>query len=54
MSGTNKGSTKVKCLVCGWGGIQGDCKFGHDDFYCPQCGKEALETVEPVTLGGKG
>lgn len=32
----------VRCTSCGWKGEQGDCQFGHDDFYCPSCGKEAL------------
>ena len=38
--------TKVKCRECGWVDIQGNCKFGHNDFYCPNCGKETIEVVE--------
>ena len=37
----------VKCLSCGWTGSTKDCQFGHNDFYCPECGKENLEEVKP-------
>lgn len=39
-------STKVTCRSCGWTGTQQDCNFGHDDFYCPNCGRENLDTLE--------
>lgn len=60
---------KAKCRVCGWEGTQGDCGFGHQDFYCPSCGQEAVDIAEPeyihpdklaealrekTYLGGKG
>ena len=31
------------CGECGWGGFEGDCDFGHDDFYCPKCKQESLK-----------
>ena len=31
------------CSGCGWTGKESDCSFGHNDFYCPSCCKEALE-----------
>lgn len=34
---------KAICRSCGWEGKQGDCGFGHNDFYCPHCGKENIE-----------
>jgi hypothetical protein len=30
----------VSCSVCNWTGKLSDCNFGHDDYYCPNCGKE--------------
>ena len=42
--------TKVTCGNYGWSGTQADCGFGHDDFYCPQCGKEALTVREPKAV----
>jgi RNA polymerase subunit RPABC4/transcription elongation factor Spt4 len=38
-------TTHVTCGICGWRGTQADCSFGHDDFYCPKCGKESLTAV---------
>jgi len=40
----------VKCTECGWEGSTKDCSFGHNDFYCPECGKESLEEVKPDEL----
>jgi len=34
--------TTRKCSECGWEGKESDCQFGHNDFYCPSCCKEAL------------
>ena len=31
------------CGECGWSGFEGDCDFGHDDFYCPKCKQESLK-----------
>jgi predicted RNA-binding Zn-ribbon protein involved in translation (DUF1610 family) len=31
---------KVWCSVCEWVGKLSDCNFGHDDYFCPNCGKE--------------
>ena len=36
----------ARCTECGWEGVRGDCNFGHDDVYCPQCGRESIETAE--------
>ena len=46
---------KVKCSECGWTGTRGQCPFGHNDVYCPECNKEALEEVkdEPETISPK-
>ncbi len=33
---------KVKCSQCGWEGTHAQCRFGHDDFYCPVCRVESL------------
>lgn len=33
----------AKCSECGWNGALLGCQFGHDDFYCPNCGKEAIK-----------
>ena len=30
------------CTYCDWEGSTLECNFGHDDFYCPSCGYEAL------------
>lgn len=43
-------NTKVLCKTCGWSGVQSDCGFGHDDFYCPECGKESIEAEEPKVI----
>ena len=37
----------VECSVCGWHGSTLVCSFGHNDFYCPECGKESLESTNP-------
>ena len=38
----------VRCTECGWEGQRKDCGFGHNDFYCPLCGKESIkEGSEP-------
>lgn len=31
-----------KCRECGWEGKEDPDCFGHNDFYCPACGAEAL------------
>jgi hypothetical protein len=31
---------QVRCSFCAWVGKLSDCNFGHDDYYCPNCGKE--------------
>lgn len=48
-------AVKRECSECGWTGTQGECSFGHHDFYCPNCGKETLKEVtdEPKTTGDK-
>lgn len=38
---------KLKCRGCGWEGMRRECSFGHNDYYCPSCNKEALEEVKP-------
>ena len=37
--------TRRRCTACGWQGNEGQCHFGHNDFYCPACGKESLALV---------
>ena len=38
-----KPDSKVECQECGWKGNTTECNFGHHDFYCPKCDKEALK-----------
>tara|TARA_Y100000310_G_scaffold154415_1_gene153971 strand:+ start:2910 stop:3443 length:534 start_codon:yes stop_codon:yes gene_type:complete len=45
-SGIEKPDNPVRCMECGWRGSTKDCEFGHNDFYCPDCGKEALISEE--------
>ena len=54
--GMDKHISKIKvwCRECGWTGTRGDCGFGHNDFYCPNCCKESIKDVKPEALGGKG
>ena len=40
---------QVTCVYCRWIGSLADCGFGHDDHYCPCCGKEGgLNDVLPT------
>ena len=32
-----------ECSRCGWKGMEHPDCFGHHDFYCPECGAEALK-----------
>jgi len=38
------------CSTCSWRGARGDCRFGHDDYLCPNCGTETLEEVKEDEL----
>ena len=47
------------CTECGWSGFEGDCDFGHNDFYCPKCRREALKLekigfMKVIARGYKG
>ena len=48
-----KCSQEAKCRECGWEGKLRECGFGHNEHYCPGCGKETLNVAEfqqePIT-----
>jgi predicted RNA-binding Zn-ribbon protein involved in translation (DUF1610 family) len=46
-------TTKVSCSECDWAGTEADCGFGHNDFYCPNCGKESLVRFEDAVKVGE-
>lgn len=40
---TQRGLDDIReCTLCDWRGYEYECRFGHDDFYCPKCCKEGL------------
>lgn len=39
---------KVYCKVCGWTGLRKECGFGHNDFFCPECGMESIRETEKL------
>lgn len=43
---------RVYCTQCLWTGLRSECGFGHDDFYCPSCGKEGYieKTIAQLML----
>ena len=34
------------CKNCEWQGKESECIFGHNDYVCPKCGKEALTEIK--------
>jgi len=39
---------KIFCTECGLTGQRKEFPFGHDDFYCPECGTETVKEVSEV------
>ncbi len=47
-----KTETRVICTHCRWEGDRDECRFGHNDFCCPKCGREAIQEKKLEAVKG--